>query len=550
MAAKYGRIRFQLIAVTAFALAVVWSVVALVLLDQKRETMRLGEVRAQTLAHAFAENAFSTVRLLDVALAGLADDWSSSPKTFAERAQRIRRQIPDISFQVSATDASGMVVYSDLGMPANPVNVSDREHIRAHLGGGPGRLFISAPVRGRVSGKWSIQFSRPIPGPSGVQGVLVLSVAPVYFRRFYDGLELDNQDIVLLAKTGGEILARFPGNDEYLGGSLKGVPFLAPDASVQGIFRRNAQTDGVNRQYGYYRLPESGLVAIVGLSVDSILGSYMRRRLEVTSTGAALSVLVLVVFVLMARNLRERERNAAELLVMNAQLEEKVGERTAEIEAFMYSVSHDLRAPLRAINGFSALLQESPGLDDGGEQLDLLRRIRENATRMDLLLNDLLDLSRYSTMELHKERVDMRAKVDSVIADLRAGAGLATFEIGDLPECWGERILLRQVWYNLIANALKYSTGESAPLIRIGFADGAYFVSDNGVGFDMAYSAKLFKLFSRLHSDRVFQGTGVGLAIVKRIVERHGGQVSAAGATGNGATFSFTLPAGAIGEAS
>jgi light-regulated signal transduction histidine kinase (bacteriophytochrome) len=152
-------------------------------------------------------------------------------------------------------------------------------------------------------------------------------------------------------------------------------------------------------------------------------------------------------------------------------------------------------------------------------------------------------------MELHKGRVDMRAKVESIVADLQAGAGTATFEIGDLPDCWGERILLRQVWYNLIANALKYSAGNPAPLIRIGFADGAYFVSDNGVGFDMKYAAKLFKLFSRLHSDRAFQGTGVGLAIVKRIIERHGGQVNATGAIGNGATFSFVLPAGASGEA-
>ena len=544
MVAMVGRIDRQLLAVTALALAIIWAVVAYVLFDQRREAMAVAEVRAQTLAHAFAENTYSTVRLLDVALTGLAEDWTRAPHTFTERAKRVRRQIPDISFQASATDASGKLVYSDLGMPATPIDVSDRDHIRAHLGGRAGRLYISAPVKGRVSGKWSIQFSRPIPGASRVEGVMVLSVAPVYFRRFYDSLELDTQDIVLLAKTEGEILARFPGNDDYLGASLKGVPYSAPDAPLQGVFRRRAQTDGADRLYGFYRLPEHGLVAIVGLSADAIQRNHTGRRMEVTTAGVALSFLAILVFVLTRRNIQERDRYAADLRAVNAQLEDKVRDRTAEIEAFMYSVSHDLRAPLRAINGFAALLQESLQLNDGDENHGLLERIRENATRMNMLLDDLLDLSRYSTMELHKERVDMRTKVESVIADLQAAVGTAKFEVGDMPDCWGERILLRQVWYNLIANALKYSAGNPAPLIRIGFADGAYFVSDNGVGFDMTYAEKLFRLFSRLHTDSAYQGTGVGLVIVKRIVERHGGHVSATGSIGNGATFSFALPSG------
>jgi signal transduction histidine kinase len=226
----------------------------------------------------------------------------------------------------------------------------------------------------------------------------------------------------------------------------------------------------------------------------------------------------------------------------NADLERRVAERTAEIEAFMYSVSHDLRAPIRAIDGYSALLQESPDLPNTGEHVDLIARIRANTARMSALLQDLLDLSMYSTKELLKERIDMRAKVDSVIAELHEEAGAATFDIGDLPACHGDRILVRQVWSNLISNALKYSSKSPAQLIRIGFADGAYFVSDNGTGFDMVYAGKLFKLFSRLHHERDFAGTGIGLAIVKRVVERHGGRIRAEGAVGKGATFRFSLP--------
>lgn len=228
------------------------------------------------------------------------------------------------------------------------------------------------------------------------------------------------------------------------------------------------------------------------------------------------------------------------LRAVNEDLEKRVATRTAEIEAFTYSVSHDLRAPIRAIDGYSALLQLAPALSEDRENRDLLAKIRTSTKRMNALLQDLLDLSLYSTKELQKGAVNMRAEVDVVIAELQNVSNGAAFDIGNLPDCTGDQILIQQVWSNLIGNALKYSSKQPAPVIRIGFRDGAYFVNDNGTGFENMYADKLF---SRLHHEREYSGMGIGLAIVKRIVERHGGSVTADGSLGQGATFSFLIPA-------
>jgi light-regulated signal transduction histidine kinase (bacteriophytochrome) len=235
---------------------------------------------------------------------------------------------------------------------------------------------------------------------------------------------------------------------------------------------------------------------------------------------------------------RERERRVTELEIIS----ERLNASNAELEGFMYSVSHDFKAPIRAINSFANLLREKQKSITESESSNFLDRIVVNANRMSSLLEDLLDLSRYSTRELVKKDLDMQAKVKSMVSEIANESNGVKFEIGELPPSSGDPILIRQVWFNLIANAVKYSAKVPEPVVHIGFENGQYYVSDNGAGFDMTYVEKLFKLFSRLHTEKEYSGTGVGLAIVKRIVERHGGHVEATGVLGSGARFSFTLP--------
>lgn len=230
-------------------------------------------------------------------------------------------------------------------------------------------------------------------------------------------------------------------------------------------------------------------------------------------------------------------------------MEEDLRRSRDELEAFSYSVSHDLRAPLRAIDGYThILLQDHPGLlDESGRAL--LSKISRNARHMGSLIDQLLTFSRLSRHGLEIARTDLNAIVRAVVDDLRAAepARVLDLEIAQLPAIACDAALLRQVFANLLANAFKFTRRKEHPHIAVWAEERrseiVFHVRDDGAGFDMRYADKLFQVFQRLHAQGEFEGTGVGLAIVQRIVERHGGRVWAEGSEGAGATFSFSMPA-------
>lgn len=258
------------------------------------------------------------------------------------------------------------------------------------------------------------------------------------------------------------------------------------------------------------------------------------------------------------QDITDRKQALDDVQRLNTDLEQRVRERTMELEAanqdleaFLYSVSHDLRAPLRAVDGFSRLVLEehAHGLEPEGAYY--MRRVRESVHRMGLLIDDLLEFSRLGRLALQARRLtsdELLALVQTSVDELRASARDQAVEvvIGDLPACQADPALLKQVWVNLLSNAFKYSRTRLESQIQVGSqltpAGQAYFVRDNGVGFDMRYVHKLFGVFQRLHAETEFEGTGVGLAIVHRIIHKHGGQIWAEAAPGAGATFYFTLP--------
>ena len=217
-----------------------------------------------------------------------------------------------------------------------------------------------------------------------------------------------------------------------------------------------------------------------------------------------------------------------------------------ELESFSYSVSHDLRAPLRAIDGYARMLEQESGERMGAEGRRLLGVVRSSSHRMGRLIDDLLEFSRLGQVEPARCALDMAALAREAAAELGADFPGTAVRIGELPPAFGDRGLLKQVWVNLLGNALKYSARAASPEVEVGGRmDGRsaeYWVRDNGVGFDMRYVGKLFAVFQRLHRQDEFPGTGVGLAIVQRIVVRHGGRVWAEGTPGAGACFRFALP--------
>jgi PAS domain S-box-containing protein len=226
---------------------------------------------------------------------------------------------------------------------------------------------------------------------------------------------------------------------------------------------------------------------------------------------------------------------------------EELSAMNQELDAFSYSVSHDLRAPARVMAGFSKRLLERHAADLDPEAKKLVERIEVNARRMQELIDDLLSFSRLGRRPLSLVVTEPRALAKQVMADLEGETANrpVKFELGELPPAYADPSLLRQVFANLLGNAVKFTKGKVPAVIRVGAREQAgetvYYVSDNGVGFDMSNYDRLFSVFQRLHSEKEFEGTGIGLANSKRIVERHGGKIWAESAPGEGATFYFTL---------
>jgi two-component system, chemotaxis family, sensor kinase Cph1 len=256
---------------------------------------------------------------------------------------------------------------------------------------------------------------------------------------------------------------------------------------------------------------------------------------------------------------RESERSSASgfrVAVVNfvlqraeerAQLTDELQRSNKELEAFSYSISHDLRAPFRHIAGYAELLaEEEPELKELSRHY--LKGISQAALSAGQLVDDLLHFSQLGRANLRMSRIDMRKIVEEVrrSLDVETKERAIAWEIGPLPQCWGDAPLVRQALFNLVDNAVKYTRDNETARIRISGEERAtdirFSVEDNGIGFDMAYAGKLFQVFQRLHRPEDYHGTGIGLALTKRIVERHGGTIEARGKVGQGATFSFSLP--------
>jgi light-regulated signal transduction histidine kinase (bacteriophytochrome) len=257
---------------------------------------------------------------------------------------------------------------------------------------------------------------------------------------------------------------------------------------------------------------------------------------------AIASIIGLTVIVVRASGARRKSRLEAQVVNLSAQL----GEANHELKAFSYSISHDLRAPLRSVLGFSQILEEdySDKIDDEGRKS--IASLQRNAKKMNQLIDDLLRLSKVLHQSLQKNVISLDDQVSDIVAGLRETYGETVIQIQPLPTVNADRGLLDQVWSNLISNAMKFSSKTNNPQVNIGYqetkSEFIFHVKDNGAGFDMQFAGRLFGVFQRLHADREFPGTGIGLALVRRIVIRHGGRIWAEGKVNEGASFYFTLP--------
>jgi PAS domain S-box-containing protein len=366
-----------------------------------------------------------------------------------------------------------------------------------------------------------------------------LSASEVRYRRLFetakDGILILDADTGMVVDVNPFLIALLGySREQFLGKAIWDLGFFADIVANEDKFRELRETE-----YVRYEKP---LKTSAGrkIDVEFISNVYLVEGSKVIQCNV--------------RDISERRRAEEAVRLLYAELEQRVVQRTAELEAankeleaFSYSVSHDLRAPLRAVDGFSQAVLEDFGalLPDEGRRY--LQTIRSGAQRMGALVDDLLAFARLSRQSLDKRPVNTEQLVRTALAELGSPWPDREVEVrlGVLPVSSGDPALLKQVWLNLLSNALKYTRKKEHAVVEIGSVptDGieTFFVRDNGTGFDPRYADKLFGVFQRLHRVEDYEGTGVGLAIVQRIVQRHGGRVWAEAAVDRGATFYFTL---------
>lgn len=294
----------QISALLAMVLALVWSVAFYELYRTQETALHDAELETVKNAQIFAEYSRSTLKRVNEFILEARRQWTGDWQSFASVVKRGQENIDDISFQVAVIDKDVIMQFSNLAKPNDRVDLSAREHFRVHRDAPDSdRLFVSRPLLGKVSGKWSIQMTRPIITNGQFAGVIVVSLSPDQFASFAGNLKMDKGSVVTVVRSSGEIMARYPGAETSLGNVLKDRPFLDANAPLAANYRQVSATDGIDRIWGYSRLPEYGMIFIVGNAVDDVLAAYRDNRVLVLSGAGAISLLAALLLFLLYRSL-------------------------------------------------------------------------------------------------------------------------------------------------------------------------------------------------------------------------------------------------------
>ena len=520
-----------LLAFSAFLIACLWLALAAQVHRERIEAIRNAEVNLANLTRAFAEHTARTIEGADQAIRFVRSEFVEHGRDMDVAAYLHNKTIIDSTFHlISLIDASGLVANSS--QPFQRLDLSDREHFKVHVGASEDRLFISKPVLGRVSKKWSIQLTRRMTSPDGVfDGVVVLSLSPDYLTSFYADVDLGRHGVISLVGNDGIVRARATRDDSQAAQDLSGSALLRDAMDRRsGATTARSRIDGVERVYSFRSLDQYGLMVFSGIGLDDVMAEPNERR-GAYVIGAALVTLAILGFVAgLVRRAGQQRRLVLALEASNAQALQASRMKTN----FLASVSHELRTPLNGILGYAELLKDCK---TDTETADFGDVIHQSARHLLTLVNTILDLAKIESgrMTMRRERVDLT----KLLAGVRTRSAIHAQERGlVLGLCLHETCpavvetdptRLTQVLDNLVNNALKFTDTGRVDIEAHGEVGGLVVeVRDTGAGIPERLLDSIFSRFHAVTTDFVHpaQGAGLGLPLAYELMQLLGGSLS------------------------
>ncbi len=589
-------IRSVLLALVAAVVVPLVAVVALTIYADARHGIDQARANVRTLAKIIAANTSRTLTANREALEILSrrpDMRRVDGKRCDPILRDFRSLFPRFA-NLTTIDMAGIAVCSAVPQPGGkPVNVFNTEWFQRALA--EKRFLAGNPFVGPITGKWVSVLISPIRNDRNeINGFMGLPLDMSAYDPNIAAAPIAPGTRYGIVSGNGRLIWRNLDPEKLIGTDVKDLAIGRKTLEVKDGEYEGTGTDNIHRFYAVTPIPEADWYAYVGVPTQPIYADAIRNAVLNSVLGLIFLIGISALAVYLARRIAwpvlalagtarslkdgrmdvragldgpsEVQEVAAEfnemidaiqsaeldLRRLNAELEQRVEKRTAELESankaletFSYSVSHDLRTPLRAINGYAHALIEDERDHLSNDGKGMLDRIAANTARMGTLIDDILEYSRAGRLPLNRTRVDLDHLVTAIADEMHHEHPQTSMEIKLLPIVQGDEAMLRQIFTNLIGNACKFSTGRPHPCIEVGSdtqnGTTVFYVKDNGVGFDMQYASKLFGMFQRLHTEHEFSGSGIGLSIVKQLVDRHGGRIWYNARPDEGATFFFSL---------
>lgn len=539
---------YSVVGIAAFLILSLWVGLHYYADIELRQSLQAAKNSLSSYARAFGEHTERTARVLDQTAMFVKREYETKGARLDLRKYSEDGVFLDHFYNlIVVVGEDGWVKLFNRPLP--PSNVSDREHFRVHVAEDTNKVFISKPVLGRSSGKWSIQFTRRINKPDGsFGGVVVASLDPNYFTQFYKAIEFGGQGVVTLVGTDGIVRARHSSMSSEVGQDMSNTElFRQLSRSEQGTYIATSSVDGIRRIYSYRKLREYPLVVVVGMAESEIFDEANKQIAVLHMMGGAITILILLASAALLVLLRNQARVEDSL-----RRSEREAQSSSRMKSeFLARMSHELRTPLNGILGFAEYLRDNA---ERREHREFAETIHQAGNHLLSLVNATLDLAKIEAgkMELKLRPESLTGLVSSTatlhqpFAEKKGLTMQTRFSAGLPDQLVCDATKLTQVLNNLIHNAIKFTDrGGIEITVETQGSFIRFAVSDTGPGIAEDLKPLLFDRFRQLDSfnTRTHEGSGLGLALAKDLVELMGGSIGLSSAAGGGCTFHFTLPA-------